>query len=176
MLDDVHGAGEQVGLVVLDAVLGAERHDKHVGLGQRVAGHHGEQVVVHLVFEATAEPVHEPVAGNVTGSGDLQLPVVRASVGVVDREAVVAQGRDRKQDEAAHGLGEEVEPQGGGHGGALAAEGEHPSVVGNQQSLLQAALGARQKHALHLLQGLRRESEKSIRFENNEKNGREAAS
>ena len=154
MLDDVHGAGQQVGFVVLDAVLRAEGHDKHVGFGQRVAGHHGEQVVVHLVLEPPAEPVHEPVAGNVAGGGDLQLPVVGAGVGFVDGEAVVAQGSDREQDEAAHRLREEVEAQGRANGRALAAESEHPGVVGNQQSLLQAALRARQKHALHFLQVL----------------------
>ena len=59
VLQNLDGAVEEVGLVVLDAPLLAEGLDEFVALGEVVAGHHREEVMVDLVLEAAAEPVDE---------------------------------------------------------------------------------------------------------------------
>ena len=67
------GAVEEVVFVVLDTMLGAERHNQLVSRRQRVARHGGEEVVVDLVLEAPTQPVHEPVARDVARGRHLQF-------------------------------------------------------------------------------------------------------
>ena len=95
VLQNLDGAVEEVGLVVLDAPLLAEGLHELVALGEVVTGHHGEEVVVNLVLETSAEPVDEklgePVSsGDVAGGGDLELPEVGPGLRVVGSHAVVA--------------------------------------------------------------------------------------
>lgn len=58
-------------LMVANAVLLAKPFDKRVYPAQVVARYLREQVVVHLVLEPAAEPIHERRARNVARGGDL---------------------------------------------------------------------------------------------------------
>lgn len=50
----------------------AEGLHQGVQLAQLMPGDHGEEVVVHLVAQATAEPLHEGVTLDVAGGGHLK--------------------------------------------------------------------------------------------------------
>jgi len=76
VLEDLDGPVVEVRLVVLDSPLLAEGLNELVALGEIVAGHHWEEVVVDLVLEPSAKPVDEelgePVSSDdVAGGGDL---------------------------------------------------------------------------------------------------------
>jgi hypothetical protein len=101
-----NGTIHQVRFVVLDSPFLAKGLDELVRPGQVVSGHGGEEMVVDLVLQTTAEPVDkglgETVSTNhVARGGDLQLPKVGTGVGVVGRHAVVSQAKDGCQEQTA---------------------------------------------------------------------------
>ena len=161
MLQNLDGALDEVGLVVLDAPLLAEGFDELVALGKVVAGHHGEEVVIDLVLESAAEPVDEELgeavaSGDVAGGGHLELPEVRPGGGVVGGHAVVAKAEDEGQEEAAGaGGGEEVgEGVGDGEPSKSGGEGDDPGPVHGDAGPLEE--GVLESLALHLELGVLR--------------------
>eukprot|EP00128_Syssomonas_multiformis_P013765 Colp12_sorted_trinity150504_noHs@18555 len=133
--EDLHVSGEQVGLVVGHALLLAEGLHQGVHLGEVVSGEHGEQVVVHLVVQATAEPINESVAGDVAGGGDLQLPEVGALVGGVYGHAVVAKAEDSGEEQTAAGLADQEVREGVDHRHVV-HDGQQAKVVQREADLL----------------------------------------
>ena len=76
--EDFYGTRPHIGLVVVYLILLTEGCDEFVSLFQVVTGHHGEEVVVHLVLQTAAEPVHEPVGRDVASRCYLQFPEIRS--------------------------------------------------------------------------------------------------
>ena len=65
VLENLDGAVVHAGLVVADPVLLAERLHQGVHLPEVVPRDLGEEVVIDLVLQPTAEPVHERRTGDV---------------------------------------------------------------------------------------------------------------
>mmetsp|Transcript_9771 Transcript_9771/g.28690 ORF Transcript_9771/g.28690 Transcript_9771/m.28690 type:complete len:569 (-) Transcript_9771:44-1750(-) len=131
------GALPHGSLVVRDAVLLAEGAHDLVRLGKAVARQRRPEVVLHLVLEPAAEPVHERVARDVARGADLELPEVRALVRLVERHAVVAEAKDDGEHEAARAGGDEEEGDGAREGARLRAESAHPRVVDEEANTLE---------------------------------------
>jgi hypothetical protein len=122
----------------------AERSDKSVRLFQVVTRYRREQVVIHLVLQSTAEPIHKGLreavsTRNVTSRGDLQLPKVRSLVGTIGCHAVVAKSKDNRQQESARAgghqeIGNRVERR---ETTESSAKHVHPAVVQDNTGLLQ---------------------------------------
>lgn len=100
MRENLPSAGDHVRLMVSDIVLLAEAFDEHMDLLQVVARQHGEQMMVHLVLESAAKPVHERIRSHVSRGGDLELPEVRALVSRVHSHAIVSEAEDDGEHEA----------------------------------------------------------------------------
>ena len=64
----------------------------------------GEKMVVHLILQATAEPVYERVGGDIAGGTHLQFPEIGALICRIYSHAVVSQAEHDGEKEAAHGL------------------------------------------------------------------------
>lgn len=101
MLKNFDVAVKDRGFVVSHALLLAEGSDQLMHLGQMMAWDHGEQMMFHLVVQSTTEPTDQPSASDIASGGHLQLPEVRALVGLVDRHAVVADAKDHRQKQTA---------------------------------------------------------------------------
>ena len=138
--EDLHGSHPHVCLVVGDALLLAEGLNQHVHLLQVVAGQHGEEVVVDLVLQSAAEPVHEGRRGHVAGGGHLQLPEVGALVGGVDGHAVVAQSEHQRQHQPAAGLRDD-EVHEGVQRRHVVHDRADPDVVEDEAELLEQRVG-----------------------------------
>lgn len=137
LVDDLADALPEARLVEVHAVLLAERLDERVHLGEIVARHEREEVVVDLVVEPAREPVHEEARRDVARRSHLELPEVGLGLALVDRHAVVADGEDERQEQAAEHLRRHVEHDGlqDRHVG-VHWKSEHPGVVHEQAELL----------------------------------------
>ena len=103
MLQNLDGALDEVGLVVLDAPLLAEGLDKLVALLQVVSWHHGEEMVIYLVLEAATKPIHEELRNAVATSDvpsgcHLKLPEVRSSGSIIYRHSIVSQSEHKSEE------------------------------------------------------------------------------
>lgn len=92
--------------------------------------------MVHLVLKATAEPIDEPVGGNVSGSGDLKLPEVGSLVSGIDGHAIVTKSKDSGEEEAAAGLGDD-EVSDSSEQGHVVEHSKQPGVVKDEGHFLQ---------------------------------------
>mmetsp|Transcript_188 Transcript_188/g.795 ORF Transcript_188/g.795 Transcript_188/m.795 type:complete len:495 (+) Transcript_188:1417-2901(+) len=140
-VENLHGSLPDAGLVVGHALLLAERGDDLVHLGQVVTRDGGEEVVLHLELQSTAEPVHERAARDVARGRDLQLPEVRARTRLVHGHAVVPKAEDNGQQEAAGARRNEEEQNGPREGASGQAQGRDPGVVHKKSSTLEVGIG-----------------------------------
>lgn len=110
-----------------------------MGLLQVVARDHGEQVMIDLVLESTAEPVDETLGnsvstGNVTSGCYLELPEIGSGLGIVDSHAVVSQTEHNGKEESArtrheHEQRERVQSRESSETGD---KGKYPGVVNSE--------------------------------------------
>ena len=71
MFQHLSGAFPHIRLVVRNIVLLAERLDELMHFPEVVSRDHGEEVMIYLVLQTTAEPVNENVGRYISSSGDL---------------------------------------------------------------------------------------------------------
>mmetsp|Transcript_33990 Transcript_33990/g.59118 ORF Transcript_33990/g.59118 Transcript_33990/m.59118 type:complete len:123 (+) Transcript_33990:267-635(+) len=91
--------------------------------------------MVNLILESPAEPVYKPVAGDVAGCGDLELPKIRSHGGVIDSHAIVTKSKNKSEEKTTHELASEEK----GHtskNGHLCTKCYHPAVMQQKANLL----------------------------------------
>ena len=157
VLDHILHAVVKRGLGVLQAVLLAERNNDFVRAGEAVPRHHREEVVIHLVLKAAAQPVHEGATADVARRRDLQRPVVRPRRGFVRRHAVVPVASHDENEQASDCLRQEPEPHRGEQRGALVAQHRDPRMVDDEEALLQEPLHPFEPCELHAREAVARE-------------------
>ena len=103
MVQHFTSSNEQVGFMVCYSPLPAEGLDKLVALLQVVSWHHGEEMVIYLVLEAAAKPIHEELrnamaTSDVPSGCHLKLPEVRSSGSIVYRHSIVSQSEHKSEE------------------------------------------------------------------------------
>lgn len=144
VLQHFNGSVNEIGLVVLDTPFLAETFDKVVSLFQVVTRQGGEQVMIDLVLETTAEPIDKGLresmsSRNVTSRGNLKLPEVGTSVGIVRRHTVVSKTKHNGQKETTRAGHEQKERQAvrQGETSETRAGSKDPNVVENDSNLFE---------------------------------------
>ena len=137
MAENLPGPGEHVCFMVGDPLLLAKTLDKLVHFFEVVPWQHGEEVVVHLVLQATTEPVDEPVGRDIARGGDLELPEVGTLVSRVDCHAVVPEAEHQSQKEPTAALRNNKVGERGRNRGHVVQNSSEPTIVENESQGLE---------------------------------------
>ena len=135
-LHDLNVTFNETSGMIGQVVLLAQGLDAHGCLGQVVAGHGGEEVVLDLVVQATHEPPVEAVVVYVACGGDLQHAKRGGRLVVVQCHPVVADAEGDADQQATHGLRHRSKGQCMREGHAQ-QQGGVPHVVQDEAGVLQ---------------------------------------